>query len=140
MTDKTIHQGRNIKRFREILGLKQEALAIELGEDWTQKKVSLLEDKEVIEPALLQRVSEILNVPTAVLENFDAESAISIIANNFTANDTASMTANNGNQYCDINPVEKWLQAMEENKKLYERLVETEREKVAMMERLLKDK
>jgi DNA-binding XRE family transcriptional regulator len=35
---KTIHQGRNIKRFREMLGIKQEALAHELGEDWSQKK------------------------------------------------------------------------------------------------------
>lgn len=40
-----IHEGRNIKRFMEILGMKQEALAFELGEDWTQKKVSQLEDK-----------------------------------------------------------------------------------------------
>ena len=45
----TIHQGRNIKRFREMLGLKQEGLAYELGEDWSQKKVSLLEQKEVVE-------------------------------------------------------------------------------------------
>jgi len=28
-----IHQGRNIKRFREMMGIKQEALAHELGED-----------------------------------------------------------------------------------------------------------
>jgi hypothetical protein len=35
--EKTIHQGRNVKRFREMLGLK-EALAFELGDDWNQKK------------------------------------------------------------------------------------------------------
>lgn len=38
-SEKKIHQGRNVKRFREILGLKQEGLAMELGEDWNQKKV-----------------------------------------------------------------------------------------------------
>mgnify|MGYP001551983140 CR=1 FL=1 len=43
-----VHEGRNIKRFREMLGIKQEALAAGLGEDWTQKKVSLLEQKETI--------------------------------------------------------------------------------------------
>lgn len=32
--NKTIHQGRNVKRFREMLGIKQEGLAVELGEDW----------------------------------------------------------------------------------------------------------
>jgi len=41
--EKTIHKGRNVKRFREMLGLKQEALALELGGDWNQRKVSLLE-------------------------------------------------------------------------------------------------
>ena len=35
---KKIHQGRNIKRFREVLGIKQEALAFEVGDDWNQKK------------------------------------------------------------------------------------------------------
>ena len=30
-----IHHGRNIKRFREMMGIKQEALAHELGEDYT---------------------------------------------------------------------------------------------------------
>jgi DNA-binding XRE family transcriptional regulator len=35
---RTIHQGRNVKRFREMLGLKQEALADQLGGDWSQKE------------------------------------------------------------------------------------------------------
>jgi hypothetical protein len=37
-TPNKIHQGRNVKRFREMLGIKQEALAYELGDDWNQKK------------------------------------------------------------------------------------------------------
>ncbi len=45
-----IHQGRNVKRFREILGIKQEGLALELGDDRNQRRVSLLEQKETIEP------------------------------------------------------------------------------------------
>ncbi|MGC4056626.1 MAG: hypothetical protein QM743_00675 [Chitinophagaceae bacterium] len=52
-----IHEGRNVKRFREMLGIKQDALAIDLGDDWNQKKISLLEQKESIEPALLQQIS-----------------------------------------------------------------------------------
>ena len=30
-----VHKGRKVKRFREMLGIKQDALAPELGEDWT---------------------------------------------------------------------------------------------------------
>lgn len=48
-----IHQGRNVKRFREMLGIKQEALASELGEDWNQRKISILEQKETIEPDII---------------------------------------------------------------------------------------
>lgn len=43
--EKQIHEGRNVKRIREMLGIKQDALAIELGDDWNQKKISLLEGK-----------------------------------------------------------------------------------------------
>jgi len=41
------HHGRNIKRFREWFDIKQETLASELN--WSQQKVSLLEQKEEIE-------------------------------------------------------------------------------------------
>lgn len=44
-----IHHGRNIKRFREMMGIKQDALAHELREDWSRKKISLLEQKEEVE-------------------------------------------------------------------------------------------
>lgn len=49
-----IHQGRNVKRFREMLGIKQEMLAFDLGADWNQKKISMLKQKEVIEKDLLK--------------------------------------------------------------------------------------
>jgi hypothetical protein len=32
-----------------MLNIKQEALAYDLGEDWNQKKISILEQKDVIE-------------------------------------------------------------------------------------------
>lgn len=32
MAEKKIHEGRNVKRFREMLSIKQEALAWELGD------------------------------------------------------------------------------------------------------------
>jgi transcriptional regulator with XRE-family HTH domain len=62
-TTKKIHEGRNVKRFREMLGIKQDALAADLGDDWNQQKVSLLEQKETIDPALLQQISSALKTP-----------------------------------------------------------------------------
>lgn len=89
MTDTThpnhkIHQGRNIKRFREMLGIKQDALAYELGDDWNQQKVSLLEQKESIETPLLQQISTILKIPVEAIQNFNEEQAVNLISCTFS--------------------------------------------------------
>ena len=47
MTEKTIHEGRNVKRIRELMGIKQDTLALELG--LSQQAVSALEQKEKID-------------------------------------------------------------------------------------------
>ncbi|XZF16694.1 helix-turn-helix transcriptional regulator [Chitinophagaceae bacterium MMS25-I14] len=70
------HHGRNIKRLREILGIKQEALAIELGSDWSQKKISMLEAKEEIDAPLMEQVARALNVPVRAIEEFDEEATV----------------------------------------------------------------
>ena len=82
--EKTIHQGRNVKRFREMLGIKQEGMALELGEDWNQRKISLLEQKEVIEQDLLEQVAKMLKVPVDAIKNFDEDAAVNIVSNTFT--------------------------------------------------------
>jgi len=131
--EKTIHQGRNVKRFREMLGIKQEGLALELGDDWNQKKISLLEQKEVIEPELLEQVAKALKVPADAIRNFDEEAAINIISNTF--HDTNGLI--NYNPNFNINPVDKWMEALEENKKLYVALLKEKDEKIALLEKMV---
>lgn len=131
-TGKTIHEGRNVKRFREMLGIKQEALAAALGDDWNQKKISLLEAKDKIEAGILDEVAKALKVPVEAIQNFDEENALNVISNTFHE---AAFIGSHGT--FNINPIEKWMEAMEENKKLYERLLQAEREKVALLEKLL---
>ena len=55
MNDKTVHEGRNVKRIREILGIKQDTLANELG--LSQQAISALEQKERIDDKVLEDVS-----------------------------------------------------------------------------------
>jgi transcriptional regulator with XRE-family HTH domain len=131
--EKTIHQGRNVKRFREMLGIKQEGLALDLGDDWSQRKISLLEQKEVIEPELLEQVAKVLKVPVEAIKNFDEEAAINNIACNF--NDHASV-----NYKPVFNSMEKWLEALEEIKKLNASLIKEKDEKIVLLERLLQEK
>ena len=123
----TVHEGHNVKRIREILGIKQDALAIELGEDWTQKKISLLEAKETIEPEILSQVAKALKVPVDSIKNFNEDATVSIIANTFNSNDNSTLNA--VNYHCTFNPIDKLVELFEENKKLYERLLQAEKDK-----------
>lgn len=131
----SIHHGRNIKRFREMMGIKQEVLAFELGEDWSQKKVSLLEQREEIEEELLRQVAEVLKVPAEAIKNFNEEKAVNIISNSFTSHDNATGLIYNSNP--TFNPIDKLIEVFEQNKKLYERLLESEREKVELLRKML---
>lgn len=131
---KTIHQGRNIRRFRELFGLKQEALAWELGEDWSQKRVSTLEQKEVIEQDILEKVAQILKVPAEAIKSFDEDTAIAYF-NTFNDHSVSHVIGNHGTY--NFNPIDKWMEALEENKKLYERLLQSEREKVELLQKVL---
>nr|WP_295921782.1 helix-turn-helix transcriptional regulator [uncultured Dyadobacter sp.] len=125
-----IHEGRNVKRFRELMGLKQDALAFQLGEDWNQQKISLLEQKEKIDSDILEQVAAILKIPAEAILNFDEEKAVNIIANTFQ--DVAFENSfNNGT--INFHPVEKIMQLHEEKIALYERML---KEKDEMMERL----
>lgn len=99
------HHGRNVKRIREMLGVKQEALALEMGNHWTQRRISLLEQKEEIESEVLEEVSKALQVTPEAIKNFDEEKAIYNISCNFSDN----AVNNNAINIQNINPVEKWL-------------------------------
>jgi transcriptional regulator with XRE-family HTH domain len=126
--EKKIHEGRNVKRFREMLGIKQEALAYELGDDWNQKKISLLEQKDTLEASLLRQISDALKIPVEAIQNFDEEQAVNIISNTFTSQDTSTLNAINIQP--SFNPIDKMVE-------LYERMLEQQREMIEKLERLI---
>ncbi|MDV3726401.1 transcriptional regulator [Elizabethkingia anophelis] len=133
-----IHQGRNVKRFREMLGIKQEALAFDIGGDWNQKKVSLLEQKEVIEDALLQQIAEVLKIPVEAIQNFDEEQAVNIISNTFNIEKDAYI--GNSQPTFNINPIEEIKKLHEEKIELYERMLKEKDEMMARLEKLIDKK
>jgi len=131
-----IHQGRNLKRFREMLGIKQESLAFDLGEEWNQKKISMLEQKDVIEDSLLKQISSALKIPVEAFQNFDEEKVVNIISNTF--NDQSY--GYNYYSTFNVNPTEKWLEALEEIKRLNLELLKAKDEQIKTLEKLLNGK
>ncbi|MDE5488691.1 helix-turn-helix domain-containing protein [Elizabethkingia meningoseptica] len=134
MQSKKIHQGRNVKRFREMLGIKQDALAFDLGEDWNQKKISLLEQKETIEEGILAKISEILKIPVEAIENMDEEQAVNIIANTFHDSAAYAYTAN---FKPTIHPLDQVIKLHEEKIALYERMLKEKDEMMAKLEQFI---
>jgi len=130
-TDRKVHEGHNIKRFREMLGIKQDALAVELGDDWNQQKISLLEQKETIDAPLLQQISAALKIPVEAIQNFDEEAAINVISNTINNNDHATMTNPAVFNYQpSFNPIDKMIE-------LYERMLQQQKEMIEKLERLI---
>jgi len=114
--------------------MKQEVLASELGV--SQQAVSAMENKETIEKELLGQVARILGVTPEAIENFSEEVVLNIISNSFTSNDNSTINAINVQP--TFNPLDKLIEVYEENKRLYERLLEAEKQKVAYLEKLIK--
>jgi transcriptional regulator with XRE-family HTH domain len=135
-TNPKIHEGRNLKRFREMLGMKQDVLAMELGSEWNQQKVSLLEQKEKIDSDILEQVSAILKMPVEAIRNYDEEQAVNIIANTF--NDSSMLNAVNNNP--NFHPIDKLIQLHEEKIALYERMLKEKDEMMGRLERLIEGK
>ncbi|MFV5690562.1 helix-turn-helix domain-containing protein [Flavobacterium sp. LT1R49] len=132
--EQKIHQGRNVKRFREMLGIKQEALAFDLGEDWNQKKISMLEQKDVIEDNILRQISNALKIPVEAFENFDEEQAVNIISNTF---DNGAFLNTGHSPTFNVNPIEKLIKIHEEKIALYERMLKEKDEMMARLEKLI---
>ena len=123
-----------------MLGIKQESFAHSMGDDWNQKRVSLLESKEVIDDALLEQIAQTLKVPAEAIKNFDEEKAIINIQNNYEGSNTNASGILATNNDCTFNNNEKLVEALEENKKLYEQLLKEKDEKIALLERMLEMK
>ncbi|WP_034891647.1 helix-turn-helix domain-containing protein [Gillisia sp. Hel_I_29] len=134
-TTKPNHIGRKIARIRELRGMKQETLAEQLG--ISQQSISHIEQSENLEDAKLEEVAKVLGVTKEAIENFSEEAVINYFN---TFNDKVS-SSNFGHQNtCNFNPLDKVVELFEENKKLYERLLQAENDKVAYLEKLFENK
>ena len=122
MTERTIHEGRNVKRIREILGMKQDTLAFELG--LSQQAISQLEQKEALDKELLEKVAKVLKVNPEAIANFSEEATMNFISTTFNhEHSTVSYQS-----IFNLNPFEKIIE-------LYEALLRSEREKIALLEK-----
>lgn len=133
-TDKKPHRKKN-KRIRELRDMKQEALAQAVS--MSQQATSMIENSETVVDAKLVDIAKALGVSIEAIKNFSEEAAINFFNNFYDQSFTNSQGATFGTNIGTSNPLEKLMETVEENKKLYGRLLQTEKEKVALLEKLL---
>ena len=125
-----VHHGRNVKRFREMQGKKQEVLAEAL--ETNQQQISRLESKEVIEDILLEKLAKELNITVEAIKKCDDDIALNIISNTFHEQSDAD-------QY-NFNPIEKIIALYDRKIELYERMLKVMHDKCVLLERLSEEK
>ncbi|WP_072052587.1 transcriptional regulator, partial [Elizabethkingia anophelis] len=103
-----------------------------------QKKISLLEQKESVEKDILEQVAKILKVPTEAIENFDEDSVVNIVTNTFSDfKDNAVASPVAMNYQCTFNPIDKIVELHEEKIALYERMLKEKDDMMVRLEKLI---
>ena len=134
-----VHQGANIRKFRQLIGMKQEVLADLLGIN--QQSESRIEQKRVIEEDLLVKIANILHISPEIIQKLE-ENPTSIVIENNTFQTGSSNVGVVEQQRDNIvnHPVDQLMELNKEQASLYERMLALEKEKNALLEKLLKEK
>lgn len=140
-----VHQGVNVSKLRRYEGLKQFDLAEKIGV--TQQFVSKLERQPVIGKEYMDKISDALKVTPEVIENMEETPVSVVIENNNYEFENGSNNTGVGAGYVSeindnkvIHPIEKLLELTKDNASLYERMMANEKEKAALLEKLLNEK
>ncbi|MCE5226657.1 MAG: helix-turn-helix domain-containing protein [Porphyromonadaceae bacterium] len=138
-TLKNTHHGHAIKRIRHTLGIKQDALAVDMG--ISQAQISAYEQKKVIDNEMIEKFAKALNVVPEFIKQLEEDLVTVIIENNTLekGNIIASVAGDNTNNY-NPDPIDRIIELANEKTALYERMLELEKEKNALLEKLLKDR
>lgn len=113
--------GHNVQIIRNLKGIKQETIASIIG--ISQSEYSIIENSDVIDDGLLVKIAEILNVTPEIIKEFNENHAFYSIENKI---ENTTISENGYGIHQVFSPVEKIVE-------LYERLLESEKEKIEIL-------
>lgn len=136
---KNVNQGANVRKLRQIIGMKQDTMAELLNTN--QQTVSRIEQKKILDEDTVVKIANILHVSPKIIQEWE-ESANSIVIENNTFQAGSSNVGVVESQRDNVvnHPVDKIMEQSKENASLYERLLALEKEKVTLLEQLLKER
>ncbi|MEP6806284.1 MAG: VOC family protein, partial [Flavobacterium sp.] len=89
---------------------------------------------ETIDDTKLAEIAKALGVTAEAIKNYSDETILNVISSHDNS------TINAINIQPTFNPLDKVVELYEEKEKLYERLIQAEKDKIEYLEKLLKDK
>ncbi len=129
--EKRTHHGHAIKRLRQTLGIKQSAIVDNTG--LSQQSISMYEQRPVIEDDILAKFASALNVSVELIKELEEDPVTIIFENNNIENNSGAAGYYIAGDNVSNNPIDKIVE-------LFEKLLEKEQEKIALLEKLLKEK
>ena len=134
-----IHQGRNIKFFRQAKNMKQEFFAEKI--EVSQPVVTKIEKQSIIDDALLSKCADALGISVELIKNFDPETMFDhhifyYEDINFPDKAISSSKGVSNSSFFHF-AIERMMEMHKKNIELYERLLQAEKDKNALLEKML---
>ncbi len=126
------NHGANVRRWREWRNINQDVLAEQIGV--SQATLSGYEKRDKLEQEILDKIAKALDIPVEAITELEQGTAINIVANTF---DNQSSAVN----WCPtFNPLDKVVELYDEKIALYERMLKEKDEAISLLHEVLKDK
>ena len=112
---------------RELLNFTQEEVAEKMGV--SQQTISNIESSETVDDEQLDKLGKALGVSAEAIKNLDENATVYNIVHNSSISGTVSA------HHCTFNPLDKLMEVIEKNEKLYKELLKEKDEKIAMLQK-----
>ena len=122
------HQGKQVKRFRESIGMKQDVLADALKT--SQQNISYYEKQETLDDEIFSKLAISMGVEPEILKDFNASSSV---FNIHEMKGHAQAIETNDHPVYNFNPIEKIIEQASSIEQLYKKLLKAEQEKVELL-------
>lgn len=127
---KKSNHGPNVRRWREWRNINQDVLAEQIGV--SQATLSSYEKKDKLEQDILEKIAKVLDIPVEAITELEQGTAINIISSTF--HDSSAV-----NHYT-FNPIEKIVELYDEKIALYERMLKDKDEAISLLHEVLKER
>lgn len=130
---KKSNHGANVRRWREWRNINQDVLAEQIGV--SQTTLSGYEKKEKLDQEILEKIAKALDIPIEAITELEQGTAINIFSG--TWNDNAS---NSVNYNPTFNPIDKVVELYDEKIALYERMLKEKDDAITLLHEVLKER